>query len=267
MREVFARVGEIRRIDIIYDKAGRSEGVAHVLYSSPDEAMLAVDQFDGANAKGQPIRVKIAAQQSGGRGGRGGRGDRDGRDVGRDGGPANEGRSLFERVSGGPQETDLEAADRKARATRNVSEMRLNAKELGIDRYIPGERNGSRDRRPPRRGGMGGERERHRGDRGGRGDRGDRRGRGEHGGGGGGRGEKSGGAGGANRPRKTAEELDAEMNDYWGAEGGDSTVTSAFAPGGDGVTGAQQQQQNGSGFMAEVNAAAQSSAIDVDDDL
>ncbi|EPS37896.1 hypothetical protein H072_8517 [Dactylellina haptotyla CBS 200.50] len=255
IRDVFSRVGDIRRVDIVYDKAGRSEGIAHVIYSSPDEAMLAVDQFDGANAKGQPIRVKIASfQQGGGRRGGGG-------------GPPNEGRSLFERVSGGPQGPEVDESgrplprrDNQAVQSRNVQEMRQNARELGIDRYIPGERNGSRDRRgPPRRGGMGGERERHRGDRGGRGGRG--------GGGRGGRnneGEEK--TGGTNRPRKTAEELDAEMNDYWGAAG-DSTVTSAFAPGGDGVAGAPLREQNGGGFGAQVAAAAQSSAIDVDEDL
>ncbi|KAK6542673.1 hypothetical protein TWF694_006617 [Orbilia ellipsospora] len=243
LRDVFSRVGEIRRIEIVYDKAGRSEGVAHVIYSNPDEAMLAVDQFDGANAKGQPIRVRIASNQ-GGPSGRGGRGN-----------ASNEGRSLFERVSGGPpQDAETDEAGRRdnRRQPRNVTEMRQNARELGIDRYIPGERNGSRDRRPPRRGGLGGERERHRGGRGG--GRGGRRNDGE---------EKTGPT---NRPKKTAEELDAEMNDYWGA-GGDSTVTSAFAPGGEGVVAPQQQAQNGGGFVDQVTAAAQSSAIDVDEDL
>ncbi|KAK6338372.1 hypothetical protein TWF730_002436 [Orbilia blumenaviensis] len=258
LRDVFSRVGEIRRIDIIYDKAGRSEGIAHVLYSNPDEAMLAVDQFDGANAKGQPIRVKLAPLHERGPGGPGGR---------RGGGAAGgEGRSLFERVSGGAPEVDMDdnsgrrSPQRRGGPPRNVQEMRQNAKELGIDRYIPGERNGLKDRRqPPRRGGMGGERERRR-DGGGRGGRGGDRG-GERGGE---RGERSGAT---NRPKKTAEELDAEMNDYWGAPG-ESNIQSAFGPGGTGEIAPQQQPQNGgSTFMAEVAAAAQSSAIDVDDDL
>ncbi|KAK6351844.1 hypothetical protein TWF718_004989 [Orbilia javanica] len=255
LRDVFSRVGDIRRIDIIYDKAGRSEGIANIIYATSDEAMLAVDQFDGANAKGQPIRVKLASQHERGPGGPGGR-----RGGGHGGG---DGRSLFERVSG-TQDADVDensgrpSQQRRGGPPRNVQEMRQNAKELGIDRYIPGERNGSRDRRqPPRRGGMGGERERRR-DGGGRGGRGG----GDRGG------ERGDRAGGINRPKKTAEELDAEMNDYWGATAGDSTVQSAFGPGGNGEIAPQQQPQNGgSAFMAEVNAAAQSSAIDVDEDL
>ncbi|KAK6359918.1 hypothetical protein TWF696_001045 [Orbilia brochopaga] len=245
LKDVFSRVGDIRRVDIVYDKAGRSEGIAHVLYSNPDEAMLAVDQFDGANAKGQPIRVKIAPLQGGGR---------------RGGGPpaANEGRSLFERVAGTPQDVETDESGRRSprRLPRNVAEMRQNAKELGIDRYIPGERNGPRDQRP-RRGGHGGagggERERHRGGRGG---------------GGHGRGDRSGS--GMNRQRKTAEELDAEMNDYWTANGGESTVQSAFAPGGQAAAQLQQQQpqpqQATGGFMDGIGEGTVSMA-DVDADL
>lgn len=255
LRDVFGRVGDIRRIDITYDKAGRSEGIAHIIYATSDEANLAVSEFNGANARGTPIRVRLASQHERGPGGPGGR-----RGGGHGGG---EGRSLFERVSGA-QDADIDdnsgrrsSPQRRGGPPRNVQEMRQNAKELGIDRYIPGDRNGSRDRKqPPRRGGMGGERERRR-DGGGRGGRGGDRG--------GDRGER---AGAANRPKKTAEELDAEMNDYWGATGGDSTVQSAFGPGGSGEIALQQQPQNGdSTFMAEVNAAAQSSAIDVDEDL
>ncbi|KAK6499333.1 hypothetical protein TWF506_003961 [Arthrobotrys conoides] len=267
LRDVFSRVGDIRRVDIIYDKAGRSEGIANIIYATADEALLAVDQFDGANAKGQPIRVKLASQHERGPGGPGGRrggGHGGGAHGGHGGGiqVGGEGRSLFERVSG-TQDAEMEdnsgrpSAQRRGGPPRNVQEMRQNAKELGIDRYIPGERNGSRDRRqPPRRGGLGGERERRR-DGGGRGGRGGDRG-----------GDRGDRAGNINRPKKTAEELDAEMNDYWGATGGDSTIQSAFGPGGTGEHVPQQQPQNGgSTFMAEVNAAAQSSAIDVDEDL
>ncbi|KAJ6260706.1 Acetylcholinesterase [Drechslerella dactyloides] len=252
VRDVFSRVGDIRRIDIMYDKAGRSEGIAHVLYSNPDEAMLAVDQFDGANAKGQPIRVKIAPLQGGGR--------RGGPPAAAAAATAAEGRSLFERVSGAPQEAETDESGRRSprRLPRNVQEMRQNAKELGIDRYIPGERGGHRDQRP-RRGGYagaasgGGERERHRGGRGGGHSRGDRS------------------SGGTNRQRKTAEELDAEMNDYWTVNGGESNVQSAFAPGGAGQTAGQQQpqqqqQQTTGGFMDGVGEGAVAMA-DVEADL
>ncbi|KAF3902109.1 hypothetical protein ABW21_db0203197 [Orbilia brochopaga] len=205
--------------------------------------MLAVDQFDGANAKGQPIRVRIAPLH----------------DRNRRGGPqhTNEGRSLFERVAATPQDVETDESGRRSprRGPRNVAEMRQNAKELGIDRYIPGERGGPRDQQS-RRGGHvgGGERERHRGGRGGGHGRGDRPGS------------------GVNRQRKTAEELDAEMNDYWTANGGESSLQSAFAPGAQagGQPQPQQQQQTQpatGGFMQSLGQGVSVSMADVEADL
>jgi len=194
-----------------YDRAGRSEGFAYVTYSNEEEARLAIEQFDGANANGQPIRVKLVPSRGGG--------GRDRNDGGR-----NEGGSLFDRINVG----DDDRADRGEGGRgggrggrRDPQELRDEAKLLKIDRYVPGDRRStSRDRRdirPPRGGGgsggsRGGERERRGGRRddrnGGRGD-GGRRG-----------GERNGGGerGGDGRPRKTAEELDAEMNTYWSAQ-------------------------------------------------
>jgi THO complex subunit 4 len=85
-----------------------------------------------------------------------------------------------------------------------------------IDRYVPGKGRRSRSPLPRRRGGRPPGERRERGERNGRG-----------------RGE---GGGGGRRPRKTQEELDAEMEDYWtgGAkENGASETAPVAEPEGD----------------------------------
>jgi THO complex subunit 4 len=91
----------------------------------------------------------------------------------------------------------------------------------GGDSYVPG-RNNSRSRSPPPRRREGGRRP------------GDRRG-GGGGGGGGGRGPRGGSgtprAGRDGRPRKTQDELDAEMANYFGgSKGGESAEPAANGP-------------------------------------
>ena len=118
------------------------------------------------------------------------------------------GRSLAERIT------------RPGRRSRSLSpgrDLDEEAARKGIDRYVPG-RSGSRSRSPlprGRRDGGGGRRP------------GERRGRGGQGG------RPSGAAGGNTRggrdgrPRKTQEELDAEMADYFGSASGNAPATSA----------------------------------------
>jgi hypothetical protein len=44
-------------LNLRYDRAGRSDGTAFVTYEFLSDARLAIREFDGANAKGQPIRL------------------------------------------------------------------------------------------------------------------------------------------------------------------------------------------------------------------
>lgn len=158
---------------IQYDRAGRSEGVAHVTYKYLDDAKTAIREFDGANAKGQPIRLTLVSTAG------------------------NRGRNLFDRVekpqrslfdrierprdrserSLSPMSEDDEPGDR-GRRDRRAGRRRAPAH---IDRYVPGQR--SPRRRSGRR----------------RGPQRDAEGRPLVNG----------------RPRKTQEELDQEMEDYW----------------------------------------------------
>lgn len=191
----------------MYDRAGRSEGLAFVTYTHPSDARTAITEFDGANAKGQPIRVTLISTRR----------DRNPFDnVERPRG------SLFDRVerprdarslSPGAGGSDTENSAPRRRGGRRAgggaaggaggryrrSDVSKPAPEH-IDRYVPGQR-----RSPGPRAGGGASNGRRQG---------------------GGEGRRTGNP----RPRKTQEELDAEMDDYWGAGGGTGAAGGETAP-------------------------------------
>lgn len=173
LEDLFTRIGPVLKLSLTYDRAGRSEGVAYVTYESAADAQQAIREFDGANAKGQPIHLtSIPAGPSARR--------------------APPPRSLFERIT---PRTRSESPIRHSDVSKPPP--------TNVDRYVPGR--GSRSRSPRPRGGRGdGRRDGRR--PGARRERGDRNG----GGRGGERLARDG------RPRKTQEELDAEMDDYFG---------------------------------------------------
>ncbi|GAO13829.1 hypothetical protein UVI_02004500 [Ustilaginoidea virens] len=176
--ELFSRIGRVSKLNLRYDRAGRSEGTAYVTYDRKEDAEEAVRQFNGANANGQPIRLTMLASRN----------------------PFDTavmpGRPLADRVS---------APGGRARSSsprRRFDEE--DAARKGIDRYIPGRHS----RSPvPRRRGAGGRRP------------GARREGNQQ--------ESSRGGGGRANPRakKTQEELDAEMADYFGGGEKDSGST------------------------------------------
>lgn len=202
LKDLFTRIGPISNVSLVYDRAGRSEGVAFVTYNRVSDARTAISEFDGANAKGQPIRLTLI-----GSGGSSGRRDRNPFDnVERPKG------SLFDRVerprdrnarslSPGSRSGSPDGNSRRRRGRRGAgggggggyrrSDVTKPPPEH-IDRYVPGQRSPARR---PANGGSGGGR-RQQGDRDTRGGEGRRTVNG--------------------RPRKTQEELDAEMDDYWG---------------------------------------------------
>ncbi|KAG6014021.1 hypothetical protein E4U43_007006 [Claviceps pusilla] len=184
--ELFSRIGRVSKLSLRYDRAGRSEGTAYVTYERKQDAEEAIRQFDGANANGQPIRLKLLPSRN----------------------PFDTavmpGRPLSERISnpGG-----------RARSTSPRRRMTdEDASRRGIDRYVPGER--SRSPAPRRRGGReegrrpGARREGHAQD------------------------SARGGARSNPRVKKTQEELDAEMADYFGNSSNDAAPTVQSAPNG-----------------------------------
>ena len=196
-----------------FDRAGRSEGTAFVTYDHVTDARQAIKEFDGANAKGQPIRLQLIPLPR--------------RDNPFD--RIEKPRSLFDRIeapsgrSRRRSESPVEDVDddkgfRRAprRGAPTARERRSDVTKPApenIDRYIPGQ-NGSRSSS-------------HRGGR----RPGERRERAPRGG----RDPNNGQQMVQGRPRKTQEELDAEMDDYWGSTGnnGDAgATTNQAAPAG-----------------------------------
>jgi len=53
---LFKRIGPIQHLKLVYDRAGRSEGIAYVTYESHQDAKDAIREFDGANAAGMASR-------------------------------------------------------------------------------------------------------------------------------------------------------------------------------------------------------------------
>ncbi|OTB06426.1 hypothetical protein M426DRAFT_110594 [Hypoxylon sp. CI-4A] len=188
---LFYKIAPVVRLELLYDRAGRSEGTAFVTYENRADALEAIKQYDGANAKGQPIRLSIVSGGGGGGGAAAPSGRRNPFDT-----AYMPGRPLAERIT----------------RPRSLSPRRNSDRNRGVDSYVPGRGSRSRSPLPRRRGGGGG---------GGGGRRpGARR---EGGGNGGGNGNGNGTStpngrertGRDGRPKKTQEELDAEMADYF----------------------------------------------------
>jgi THO complex subunit 4 len=57
---LFRSIGPVSRLELRYDRAGRSEGTAFVTYETHRDAMDAIREFDGANAAGKPFLPAIA---------------------------------------------------------------------------------------------------------------------------------------------------------------------------------------------------------------
>ncbi|KAJ4514348.1 hypothetical protein HRR83_002003 [Exophiala dermatitidis] len=189
--DLFERIAPVMDAKLRYDRAGRSEGVAFVTYQHVADARTAIREFDGANAKGQPIRLTLLPLPR--------------RDNPFD--RVENPKSLFDRIeapsgrsrrrSASPMEEVEE--DRVARRGPRRGQPRDRRTDTtrpapeNIDRYIPGQRdNRSSSHRGGRRPGERRERAPRDAD--------------SH--------KLVNG-----RPRKTVEELDAEMDDYWGGAG------------------------------------------------
>ncbi|KAL6718863.1 hypothetical protein ACLMJK_003097 [Lecanora helva] len=213
LEDLFTRIAPITSLSLRYDRSGRSTGTAFVTYPSVSSANRAIREFDGANAAGQPIRLALLPTGPSGDliRGRGGGAARNPFDT-----AVKPGRSLFDRV---------EAPYRRSRSRSPGAPRRTNTEKPppeGVDRYIPspgGSRfRRSRTRSPRRKSPISRTRSPYRGRRRG------------------GRDDRDGGPRMVNgRPRKTQDELDQEMEDYWNKKGeanGNETVNNES-----GVTG------------------------------
>lgn len=115
VRELFGTVGKVAKAEIVYDRSGRSKGIARVWFAKRADAEKTIKQFDGRTLDGQPMQITLDEDKgnvrkglfgtalgkdedvkfkvnlsdrkdSGSRGGRRGRGGRGGSRGGNDGG-------------------------------------------------------------------------------------------------------------------------------------------------------------------------------------
>ncbi|CAP98912.1 Pc22g16240 [Penicillium rubens Wisconsin 54-1255] len=196
LEDLFGRIGPVSELTVSYDRAGRSEGVAFVTYARLKDAHTSIQEYDGANAKGQPIRLSLV----------GGRRDRNPLDSAQR--PRS---SLLDRIQRPRDDRSMSPEDnadgrrRRGGGRPHRSDVTKPAPD-NIDRYVPGQR--SHQRSPNRRGGG-------------------RRGRDN-------RSQQTDGSNRRSnaRPRKTQEELDQEMEDYWGGanNGGEATAPAQDVP-------------------------------------
>ncbi|MBI3782682.1 MAG: RNA-binding protein [Deltaproteobacteria bacterium] len=80
LEELFAQAGTCESVAVITDRqTGQSRGFGFVEMGSNGEAQRAIQQFDGQEFKGRPLKVNEAKEDSRGGGGGGGGGGRRGR--------------------------------------------------------------------------------------------------------------------------------------------------------------------------------------------
>src|SRR5437763_11957334 len=76
LQELFAQAGTVESASVVEDReTGRSRGFAFVEMSTKEEGAAAIDQFNGKEVGGRPLKVneaKPSENRSGGGGGRGG---------------------------------------------------------------------------------------------------------------------------------------------------------------------------------------------------
>ncbi|KAF9517689.1 hypothetical protein BS47DRAFT_473769 [Hydnum rufescens UP504] len=57
---IFESIGNLaREPSIRYDRSGRSLGIAYIVFSNPDDALMAKARLDGVSAKGKPMTITI----------------------------------------------------------------------------------------------------------------------------------------------------------------------------------------------------------------
>ncbi|MES1205769.1 MAG: RNA-binding protein [Pseudomonadota bacterium] len=73
LRELFAQSGTVSETKVVTDReTGRPRGFAFVEMSTNEEALKAIEQFNGREVDGRALNVNEAQERSGGGGGGGG---------------------------------------------------------------------------------------------------------------------------------------------------------------------------------------------------
>jgi THO complex subunit 4 len=66
IKDLFGSVGVLKFAKLKYDRSGRSEGVAEVLYTKRSDALSALKQYNGVSLDGKPMKITLVSSRSGG---------------------------------------------------------------------------------------------------------------------------------------------------------------------------------------------------------
>ncbi|OWZ14193.1 hypothetical protein PHMEG_00012370 [Phytophthora megakarya] len=64
VRELFGTVGEVSKAEIVYDRSGRSKGIARVWFTRRSDADKAIKQYDGRTLDGQPMQIALDSDKN-----------------------------------------------------------------------------------------------------------------------------------------------------------------------------------------------------------
>jgi len=59
LKELFEEVGDVSKVRIKYDKAGRSDGEATIVFNSKSDAQRAIDKFNNVDLDGMEMHIKM----------------------------------------------------------------------------------------------------------------------------------------------------------------------------------------------------------------
>ncbi|KAK1423617.1 hypothetical protein QVD17_18922 [Tagetes erecta] len=64
IRELFSEIGELKRYAIHYDKSGRPNGTAEVMFARRSDAFQALKRYNNVQLDGKPMKIEIVGSKS-----------------------------------------------------------------------------------------------------------------------------------------------------------------------------------------------------------
>ncbi|KAJ6750194.1 hypothetical protein OIU85_000796 [Salix viminalis] len=59
IKELFSEVGDLKRYSVHYDRSGRSEGTAEIVFARREDAVSAVKRYNNVQLDGKPLKIEI----------------------------------------------------------------------------------------------------------------------------------------------------------------------------------------------------------------